>query len=251
MFESGGVTVRTVAPFDWLAYLRQWKVELEEVREPRGSYYRIKSEAFARVGVHLGVYLPDDRTIVYEKEEVIKDLIAREVPTAPGYLRGAEWEGIRRDLVAFAMDTSNDGMAKRMNLGRPQDAPIPAFFKGVDRLVLGLANSAALTPHGEVTARDPQAAEGVARTIKRLADLGRATINPKPDQRDEFVSLARLARGFLSKLQVEQQGRAVTAKADGFGTFADFGPFLKWYVETAEMEMKAQQAKADPKSEKR
>ena len=30
--QFGGMTARTVAPFDWLAYLRQWRLELEEVR---------------------------------------------------------------------------------------------------------------------------------------------------------------------------------------------------------------------------
>ena len=33
---------RTVAPFDWLAFLRQWRLEFVEVRDGGRVYYRIE-----------------------------------------------------------------------------------------------------------------------------------------------------------------------------------------------------------------
>ena len=41
-FMVGRPAFRTVAPFDWLAFLRQWRFEFVEVREGGRVYYRIE-----------------------------------------------------------------------------------------------------------------------------------------------------------------------------------------------------------------
>ena len=41
----GRPAFRTVAPFDWLAFLRQWRLEFVEVRDGGRVYYRIDGAA--------------------------------------------------------------------------------------------------------------------------------------------------------------------------------------------------------------
>ena len=261
--DAGGLTIRTVAPFDWLAFLRQWKVDLEEIREPKGVYHKIRRSSTlasdVQVGISLpdvGVYMPDDRTLVYENEAWIKQLIAREVPSAPGYLRGAEWDRVGGDLFALAMDNHDDEIAKRMTLGRPDDVPVLAFFKGVERIVLGLADSDALTPRAEVTGRDPQAAEATARTIQTLVDFCRANIVADAREPHDLAAFGPMAEKFLAALRVGHEGRAATVSAGGFGTFADLAGIVKTMAEDGSLEIgpngpKAQAARAEEKSNKR
>ena len=105
----GGLTVRTVAPFDWRAFFHQWNLELVEVQEPRGAYYKVKdSRPAAELLFGCDVYLPDDRTLVLDGEETIKALIAREEPSGPDFLRGADWEQASRGVLAVAFDNRDD-----------------------------------------------------------------------------------------------------------------------------------------------
>ena len=78
----GYSAIRTVAPFDWLAFLRQWRVELEEVRvggrdnKVIGPYKKLLLE----FGNILCVLVPDDRTIVIDEEDVIRKMASGEIP---------------------------------------------------------------------------------------------------------------------------------------------------------------------------
>ena len=61
---SATPAVRMVAPFDWLAFLRQWRFDCEEVRVKGRAYYKITGE-FKRISgvepVLLPARRPDDR----------------------------------------------------------------------------------------------------------------------------------------------------------------------------------------------
>ena len=92
MFNSPAV--RTVAPFDWLAFLRQWGCELEEVRIEKGVYFRINGPIKALIGGPTGnpcIYLPDDRTLLFDEESVIRTLVCV-APVTPAYLCGPDWQ---------------------------------------------------------------------------------------------------------------------------------------------------------------
>src|SRR5262249_51336804 len=49
-FHFGDPTITTVAPFDWLGFLRQWRMEFEEVRAGERAYYKIIWEKSAILG---------------------------------------------------------------------------------------------------------------------------------------------------------------------------------------------------------
>ena len=244
--EFGGLTVRTVAPFDWPAFLRQWKLKLEEVRVGREVCYKITGPMADEAGVPGFLYLPDDRTMVCNEEATIRSLIARGSSSTPAYLRGPDWDRASRGLLAVAVNNQADGFVKQFDLGRADEAVVVELFKGVDRWTLGLADSDAPSPHAEVTARDPQAAESVARSIGLLTKVGRAALESEPPSAGEHDHAIRLYKAFLANLRVEQAGHTVSIRSDGFGTFGEWASILK-----ASIEAEAKAAAADPKAEKR
>jgi beta-lactamase regulating signal transducer with metallopeptidase domain len=251
--EFTGFTARAVAPFDWLSFCRQWTLELEQVREGRGVYYKIKGPIEFAPPFLYCVYLPDDRTIVINEVKWIKELIARESLTGPAYIQGKDWERISRDLVAVALNNQDDAFTKDWD---PDYKKVPSFIKGVDRLVIGLADLDVLTARGEVTARDPSVAEPLERSIQLFATLGLAQLANAHAEKKEFEPLVRLAKGFLSNVRVAHESRTVTASSEGFGTFAELGAFFQEWVEEWSLRVrseqpKAQEVKADAKAEKR
>ena len=244
--EFGGVTVRAVAPFDWPAFLRQWRLQLEEVKIGREVCYKITGPMADEAGVPGFLYLPDDRTMVCDEEKSIRALMARGTSSPPAYLRGADWDRASRGLLAVAVNNRDDDFVKQFDLGRPDDAAALPLFRGVDRWTLGLADSDAPSPHAEVTARDPQSAELVARSIVMLVKMGRAALDSEPPATGEHDHFIRLYKAFLANLRVEQAGPALSIRSEGFGTFGEWASILK-----ASIEEEAKAAAANPKAEKR
>ena len=174
-------------------------------------------------------------------------------PDRPGLPPGNDWERVSRDLVAVALSNQDDAFTKDWD---PDLKKVPSFIKGVDRLVIGVADVDSLTPRGEVTARDPSTAESLERSIQLFATLGIAQLAQVPGEAKAFEPLVRLAKGFLSNVRVAHEGRTVTASAEGFGTFADLGTFFQEMVENVSRRAKsegpkAEEAKADAKAVKR
>ncbi len=231
--DPSGLTIRTVAPFDWPAFIRQWNLGLEEVREARGVYYKIKGPKDPDPAWDYCFYLPDDRTIVFDGERWMKQLIARPAPAGPAFLEGADWGRSGRDLAALALDNRDDLFAKRYDLGRPDDAMVLSLFKGVDRWVLGLTDADELAPHAEVAGRDPQAIEAVSRSVAMLANLGRAALalDAAPPATGEGDRALKLAKGFLANLNVQQDGKGLSVGSGKFGTFADIAMFFKAQIQ--------------------
>ncbi len=84
-----------VSPFDWLAFLRQWRFELEEVRVGGRAYYKVVGmfkELLNEFGKIPCVFVPDDRTIVIDEEDVIRKMASGEYPASPSFLKGRDWE---------------------------------------------------------------------------------------------------------------------------------------------------------------
>jgi len=253
--EISGFTVRMVAPFDWLAFFRQWKVGVEEVREGRNVYYSLKFPDQAAIDFPLFVYLPDDRTLVADEQKWIRELVRREGHSAPAWTKAADWRKASRGLLAVAINNQGDRFTKGYDLGRPDDAMVVECLKGVDRWVLGVADADAPTLRAEATTRDPQAAEAVARTIAGLVKLGQAAADSAGSARREHPANYLLAKKFLANLKVAPEGRSVTLSAEGYGTYAELSGMIK--IENAPeagdgaASPKAQAAEAKAKAEER
>ena len=106
--------------------------------------------------------LLDDRTIVFDEENVIRKIASGEDPAPPAYLRGEEWEHASRGLVAIAINNQNDSFAKRYDLGRSDDALVLSLFKGLDTWILGVDDADAIVLHADGVCRDRDSTDPLA-----------------------------------------------------------------------------------------
>jgi beta-lactamase regulating signal transducer with metallopeptidase domain len=258
--EAGGVTVRMVAAFDWLKFLRQWKVfQLEEVREARGVYYRVKSSILVQAKLNVGIYLPDDRTLVYESEEKIKQLIAREAPAIPAYLKGAAWDRVSRDLLAVAINNHDDVFAKKYDRGVAEDAEFLKFFKGVDHWVVGIADDDRLSIHAEGLSPKAEARAAIVKELKtELKNLSEQLSDEAIEVNlvhggANLVDLVRLARIFVAKIRVEDRDGSLVIDAEDIVRFPELLKTMKkvYFDEIQKERQSAVKAEAEAKKVKR
>ncbi len=230
--ETDHWTIRMVAPFDWLAYLRQWRFDLTEIREGNGRYYRIVGMMAEQFWPGGGIYLPDDRTVVFGDEKELRSLARGEVPPLPTYLRSADWERACRGLLAIAFDNHDGSLAKDYDLGRPDDAAVLRMLKGVDHWTFCLEDNETISLRAEAHCEGADPAEAVAQHAGMLAQLGREALGALKlapgDQHERAVSMGR---DLLSKLGIVREGNVVRAHTTGFGTIADLASVVEKEME--------------------
>ena len=233
----GGLTVRAAAPFDWLAFLRQWRMDFTEVREGGRAYYKITGPLKEVLGPDPCVYLADDRTVVFDGEKAIRPLAGRETPSLPAYLRGPDWERASRGLLAVAVDNHDGAFARGYDLGRPDDAVILSLFKGVDHWTFGVDDADRMTLHAAAACQDGGAGATIAGTLDSLLTLARQGLeHPDPAEiaSENHQRLYRMAKALLAGVRVGRADRAVDVRAEGFGTVAEFARLVAAEVESDE-----------------
>jgi hypothetical protein len=226
----GSLTVRTVAPFDWPAFLRQWRLDLVEARVGDRAYFKIEGPLKPGLGPDPCVYVLDDRTVVFDREKEIRALAAREVPPLPDYLRGPDWERAGRGLLAVAVDNRDGAFAKRYDLGRPDDAMALSIFKGVEHWTFGVADADSIALHAVGSCLGANAGEAIAGAIHSLLRTARDAIEP-PDAEAPAAGadqrMYRMAVALLTNLSVRRVDRKVEVRGEGFGTLADFASIVE------------------------
>lgn len=243
----GSPVVRTLKPFDWLAFLRQWRLEPEEVRVEKGVYYKLKGPVAALIGPKpSGVYLPDDRTIVLDEEQAIRKLVG-EPPATPAYLQNEDWEKASRGLVAVAVKNQNGEFAKHYDLGRPDDALVLSVFKDVERWIFSVDDADAIALNAVAACRGADAGEAVIRAIASLRKLGETALeqtDPKARAGGSEQIEYRMSKAFLENLTVERLGNAVRVHTDRFGTLADYATLATADLREGIQAQKAKQAES-------
>ena len=175
-FMLGTPSVRMILPFDWLAFLRQWRFEFEEVRVKGRTYHRIRGHFKSLFGPNPCVFVADERTIVFDEEDVVRKIAAGEDAAPPAYVGGRGWERATSGLVAIAITNQNGTFAKHYDLGRPDDAKVLSVFKGIDTWILGVEDSDAIVLQADAISRDRDALQAVRRSLESLITLGRQYI---------------------------------------------------------------------------
>ena len=221
----GTPAVRMVAPFDWLAFLRQWRCGCEEVRASGHAYYRITGKPRELLGGNMCVFVPDDRTIVLGEEELIRRIAAGDDGAPPAYVRNKEWERASRGLVAIAISNRNDKFTKHYDLGRPDDALMLPLFKGLDTWIFGVEDADPIVLQADAACRNREASEAIGRSLDSLIKLGRQSIEqnaPKSPDAGAQNQIARILKALAANVRVEHTDTGISARAQDFGTLADF-----------------------------
>jgi beta-lactamase regulating signal transducer with metallopeptidase domain len=226
----GGLAVRMVAPFDWLAFLRQWGLRCEEARPGQRVYYRLTGKLKPVLGVSPSVLLLDDRTIFFDEEKVIQNLAGNNDRAPTGLVHNRDWERASRGLLALAINNHNDTFAKHYDLARADDAVVLSLFKGLDSCTLAIDDANPISLHAEASCRDRDSATAVSRSIDSLIKLGRQSIEqnaPKSPDIGVHDQIFHLLKALATNVQVDHAHNAITVRAQGFGTLADFARIVQ------------------------
>jgi beta-lactamase regulating signal transducer with metallopeptidase domain len=229
-FQFGRVTLRTTGRFDWLKFLREWRFDFIEVPREGRPYFKIAGIMTTLLGSnptsHPCVYLPDDRTIVFDDEAAIRKMLGRPNPVVPTYLAGEDWERCSRGVLAVAINNQDGKFAKSYDLGQPDDAIILSLFKGVDRWILGVVDDDAAVLHATAACHDGGSVEPVVRSVESLVTMARNALEhpatgATPGESDQ--RFLRIAKPLVGNVRVGRNGHSVEIGSDGFGRFAEFG----------------------------
>jgi beta-lactamase regulating signal transducer with metallopeptidase domain len=225
--EFGSPTIRMVEPFDWLAFARQWRCEFEDARVNGQVYYKITGTFKELFGANECFFMPDDRTLVIDEENVIRAIASGQGVRMPEYLRSQEWERASRGLVAFAIHPDNT-FAERYGLGRPDDAIVLSILKGVDTWIGGVDDSETIVVRAGAKCNDRESAAAVKRSVDPLVQMGRQFFGQWEDESTDhlYVRALRLVKGMATNARVERTDNAVTVRSQDFGTLAEFAAIV-------------------------
>ncbi len=235
----GDPAVRMVAPFDWLAFLRQWRFDCEEVRVKGRAYYKITGE-FKRICGDRALACSCPTT--GRSSSPRKTRSARSPAATIPHRRptSAERSGSGRAAGSSPSPSriSDDTFAKHYDLGRPDDAVVLSLFKGVDWWVFGVDDADPIVLHADASCRDRDASEAISRSIDSLIKLGRQYSEhngPKSPDAEAHDQIARMLKALVASVRVVATDNAITVQAQNFGSLADFATI----VESEEHEAKA------------
>jgi hypothetical protein len=227
-FMVGCPAFRTRAPFDWLAYLRQWQFEFTEVREGKAVYYRVKGPLAGALGPDPCVYLPDDRTIVGLREQEIRKL-AEEGPLSPAFARDPEWQRACRGLAAVAFNNVGGAFVKSYDVGDPDDAVFLSLFKGVEHWVLSVDDADAIALRAVAGCLSVESCKAVASSIDALVKQSRDFVATaaREDPKEANTPEGRMFLKLVTNLRADRGDRSIDIRTDGFGTLAEFAAMLE------------------------
>jgi hypothetical protein len=233
-FMLGGLTVRTVAPFDCLAFLRQWRFDFVEARHGGRVYYKFTGPLAEILGPNPCVCLLDDRTFVFDEEEPIRAFLSKEPSQPPAYIRGPGWERASRGLLAVAINNEDGTFAKQYDLGRPDDAVTLSLFKGVNHWTFWVDDASSVALHAAAACRSGEVSKAISGVIDSLLKSARAAMEqPAPDilaavWNHELGSHEyRMIKSLLANVRVKHTERSVELLTEDFGTFVEVSSFIK------------------------
>jgi hypothetical protein len=223
------LSVRTVAPFDWKTFLRQWRVELVEAHEGSHTFYKMTGPLASVLGPKPCVYLPDDKTAVFNEEDALRKFVRRKPGDLPAYLSGPDWDRVKNGLLAVVANNHDGRFAKAYDLGRRDDALVMSLFKGVDHWVFGLDDADSISMHASASCAG-ETRDAVVGAVKALVKMGEDELKkPATDVTDEknHAAMLRMARLFLSNFRVGTGLRSIGVSTRDFGTLAEFGALVE------------------------
>ncbi|MHB1561171.1 MAG: DUF1559 family PulG-like putative transporter [Isosphaeraceae bacterium] len=177
-----GLVLRTNKAQDWKAQINRFVaaslqpgLKLEEARHDGQTYYRFGGDLMV-----LGIFTPDDRTVVAAEEVVLRDLITDRNTTARHHWDDA-WKRVAKGPLMIALDARwlRRQIAHSMPRGGPPDARIlldtfAPLYERAESYAASLQvndQSVAINVVGGTT--NPQNARDIAETAQAVLTLGK------------------------------------------------------------------------------
>jgi hypothetical protein len=210
--------LRTTKPFDWAGALNKWFPKAEKRRRAGRDYLRMPFSAdvamrFLPLGKgQVGIFVPDDRTVVFGNEGQIRELLGRlkagkPVPTPPG------WKEFDRDLIALAFDTRT---IRCVNGEWPKDSPEAQHARTLVEGIGVLAAGVTLADRTEVRltalAKDSETASKAVNAIQQLlASVRQGLVARAKDGKP--TQAVKLLQEALEKVDIARDGDRVRVRA--------------------------------------
>jgi len=232
-FILGGLTVRTVAPFNYLAFLRQWRFEFALARHGGRVYYKLTGPLAGALAPNPCVCLLDDRTVVFDEEGAIRAFLGRGPSQPPAYIRGPAWEWASRGLLAYAINNEDGAFAKQYDLGQPDDAVTHSLVKDVNHWTFWVDDADSIALHAAAACRSGEVSKAISGVIDSLLKSARAAMEQADPEalavgaHEREYREYRMIKALLANIRVEHTERSVELLADGFGTLAEVGSFIR------------------------
>jgi beta-lactamase regulating signal transducer with metallopeptidase domain len=223
---EGAIVLRTVEDFDWKSaikaiYKRLDKIDLDlvEVHLDGKVYYKSAKSNYPRPFGPDSFYFPDARTIVWDYENNLRQLIAQVPRTGTAFVAGGDWRKVDGGLIAVAIDNRDQRWKLDANTDKPDDLPIAPLLQQASRWVLGIDYAQSLTLHAIATCETEARGQALARMAESLLEgwrvaLGQAKTSPPKGVEDEIEAGAtHLANEFVQASIVHCDGLAVDIRA--------------------------------------
>ncbi|HEY2910576.1 MAG TPA: hypothetical protein VGI99_10035, partial [Gemmataceae bacterium] len=196
---TGGV-IRTVRPFDWPGEIRLSFPDAAEAEYRDAKYLAVKPgpKFLAQLGIasndrsRFAFYCPDGRTLVYDSESGIRDVIDRVMDGKSEPPPG--WAKVERSTLAIALDIRGKQWLQVFPRTPGPHIPVArsAFFNSVDDIILGVDTGPTTRFHllwsssNQFMARKAQADSFRSILFNVLPDFGndtdaRRTISPSEE----------------------------------------------------------------------
>ncbi len=229
-FPSGGV-LRMSKPQDWKSLFKNPHLgPLQEVRHEGQTY-------FSFVGTNntpgWGAFAPDDRTLVFAREDLLRELIEDRKTPAPRHPWDEAWNKVVKGQVMVALETR--WLRRRIAQGFPGGPPAPGQSPNADlkletvsplldkarSYVIAIDASRGLTLDLVAVTGAEVDAKPVADTLQALLTLGKNAVQGmRQDLRDRNATnseamdwIVEAADSLLTEARVETSGSYVNLQA--------------------------------------
>jgi hypothetical protein len=216
--------LRTVKPFDWAAAARKWFPRAEKTEHAGRTYLRtpwtfssplIPPDLAKRLkGQHLGVFVPDCRTLVLGAEAEIQALLDRLKEGKPALEPPPGWNEVRRDLIAGVLDQRETPCLQGKWPEEPAEGkPIGVLFETLTVSAFGVTVQEGPTGRRLVgrlvaTTKDTDSAGRAVDAIKGLVDTYRAVLAQVPTNAPS-AEPARMIRVMFDRATLNREGQTV------------------------------------------
>lgn len=207
-------TFRTVKPFDWDARVRKWFPRATVAHHGGRAYFRVPCRILPDNAEPLGLFAPDNRTLVCGSESEITELIDRLNDGGPPPAGPPGWSEVDHDLVALGFDsrlmTPVQGEWPKDRRGLPEAATL---VRAVQTAALGLTVEDRTRVRVVITAKDETQARAATHALRFLFEMAAESVVSEK----EAGAIEVMATELVKNVTIDCRGRQIAIQTSAAG----------------------------------